>query len=124
MEYPVYALFALLPILIGMQYASRKRQKKIALKRHLLIKKDKHREAKIMLELIKTLIGKNCAIHTIDNDYEGLIERVEDGWIVIKDRWFQNTVLVNPEYVIGIRECKEKKKKAKKVEELEPPCEE
>ena len=64
-----------------------------------------------MLKLIETLVGKICHIHTIDNAYEGMIERVEDGWIVIKDRWYNSSVLVNPEYVVGIRECKDKKKK-------------
>ena len=79
---------------------------------HLKSNKQKQKgELCKMLKLIETLVGKNCHIHTIDNAYEGMIERVEDGWIVIKDRWYNSSVLVNPEYVVGIRECKDKKKK-------------
>ncbi len=70
-----------------------------------------------MLKLLESLIGKRCAVHTIDNDYEGVVEKVEENWIVLKERYYDSLAFINPEYVVGVVECKEKKKKEKKTNE-------
>lgn len=68
-----------------------------------------------MLKLVENLVGKMCEIRTVDNDYQGTIEGVEEGWIVLKDKWFETKVVVNPEYVVGIREYRVKRKAKKQA---------
>lgn len=68
-----------------------------------------------MLKIVENLAGKKCAISTVDNGYEGTLLGVEDGWIVLHDKWSDTRVIVNPEYVVGIREIRVKQKKKKDV---------
>lgn len=65
-----------------------------------------------MKELIEELIGKNCTVNTVDGkSYEGIIDCLKENWLVIKsDYWYEKQV-VNIEYIIGVCEKKEKKKK-------------
>ena len=77
-------------------------------------KKNHQGEKLKMLKLLESLIGKPCTVHTIDNDYDGTLEKLEDGCIVLKDRYYSSLVFVNPDYVVGVVERKEKKKKEKK----------
>ena len=87
-------------------------------------KKQLQGEMNTMLKIVEKLIGKSCAVHTIDNDYEGTVLEINDGCIVLKDRWFGTLVFVNPEYIVGIRENKEKKSRKKAVEEEEAATQE
>ena len=99
------------------------REKRKGVVAHLNYKKQKQKgDCAIMLKLVETLVGKNCNIHTIDNTYEGEIERVEDGWIILKDRWYNSFVFINPDYIVGIRECKSKKKKKQEVPTIACEC--
>ena len=77
-----------------------------------------------MLKLLENLIGKNCTVHTIDNDYNGTIEKLEDDCIVMKERYYGTLVFVNPEYVVGVVERKEKKQKVKESAPVEEKADE
>ena len=115
MQYFLLLLCCLFAVFICVR-SIRTRRALIATKLH---KKKKELEGDIntMLKIVETLIGKSCAIHTIDNDYEGTVLEINDGCIVLKDRWVGTLVFVNPEYVVGIRENKEKKSRKKAVVE-------
>lgn len=67
-----------------------------------------------MLTLINQFIGKKCDIQTIEKSYTGIIESVEENWIVVQDVWYETKEIINLEYVTGIRLCKEKAKKSRK----------
>lgn len=69
-----------------------------------------------MFDLINDFIGKKCEIKTLEAEYTGVIEKVEENWIVVLDSWYDTKVIVNLEYVTGIRLCKEKTKKSRKSE--------
>ncbi len=86
----------------------------IARKSHKKQKKERG-ETLIMMNLLQTMLGKHCLVHTIDNDYDGTMEKVENDCILMKDRHSGALVFVNPEYVVGIVECKKKEKKSKKA---------
>ena len=77
-------------------------------------KKKNQGEEIAMVKVLEGLIGKRCTVHTIDNDYDGIIEKLEDNCIVLKEHYYGTSVFVNPEYVVGVVERKEKKKKEKK----------
>lgn len=97
----------LLPIWIV--HFENQKKKELAVLRQI----KKRRGETDMLKAVEGYLGKNCELHTIERNYEGQILRIEDGWIVVFDRYFKSEVLVNPEYVIGIREHKLKEKKQK-----------
>ena len=109
MPYLLFVLCCLFPLWIV--FHSRKKTKQAVA--HIRAKKKNQGEMIKMLKLLETLIGKRCAVHTIDNDYEGVVEKVEDNWIVLKERYYDSLAFINPEYVVGVVECKEKKNKEK-----------
>lgn len=76
-------------------------------------------EIELMLKFAETLIGKSCSVHTIDHDYDGTLVEIDDGFLVLKDRWYDTLVFVNPEYIVGIRENKEKKSRKKAQESVQ-----
>lgn len=67
-----------------------------------------------MLNLVNQFIGKKCNIVTIEEEYTGIIESVEENWIVVQDSYYETKEIINLEYVTGIRQCKEKQKKLRK----------
>ena len=67
-----------------------------------------------MLNLINQFIGKKCNIVTIEKEYTGVIESLEENWIVVQDAYYETKEIINLEYVTGIRQCKEKLKKLRK----------
>lgn len=81
--------------------------------------KKKKGELEKMREFLSGLIGKRCVVHTIDCEYEGVLEKVEDDFLFLKDTNHDSVVFVNLEYVIGIVEKKEKPKKEKKNKGVE-----
>ena len=110
MKYIIFLICIFLPLLVL-------RQSRIRRMKCLVLHKKKQKtntgkgEKKYMLKLLQTFIGKDCEIRSVDNTYEGEFMAIESGWIVLIDRWYGTQVLINPEYVIGIRELKLKKKK-------------
>ena len=76
-------------------------------------------ELEKMRVFLNDLTGKRCVVHTIDGEYDGILEKVEEDFIFLKDLHNDSLVFVNLEYVVGIveKKSKPKKEKAEVVEE-------
>ena len=71
-----------------------------------IIKNRKARGEANMSEIIKRHIGKDCIITTMNENIMGVIEAVEDGWVVVsadKGRP-ENKEIVKIDYISRIRE--------------------
>lgn len=112
MPYLLFLLCSFFPVWIFI----RMRKNTKAAIAHIRAQKKDQGEKITMLKVLESLIGKRCSVHTVDNDYDGIIEKLEDNCIVLKELYYDTHVFVNPEYVVGIVERKEKKKKTKKAE--------
>lgn len=113
MPYLLFILCCLFPIWIAVR-AKRKTQNAAIVMRK---KRNSQGEVAQMLKWLETLIGKRCIVHTIDHNYEGVVERIEDGYIVLKERFYDSLAFINPEYVIGVVVVERKEKRKKKEKE-------
>lgn len=113
----LFLAWCFLPVLIVLWSDSKRAKRNAVIKKHIKTNTDKGESD--MLKIIGEFIGKKCAIETIDKDYEGVIESVEENWIVVRDAWFETKAVVNLEYVTGIRLCKVKTKKSRKTDRSE-----
>ena len=98
----VYFLLALAIILALFWMA---KQRRIAAIRHVLNRKRNSGKDKVMEELARQFIGKECIIHTVtstDSSIQGTVKDVTDGGIVLEKDG--NVEAVNLEYVTRIRE--------------------
>ena len=96
----VYFLLALAIILALFWMA---KQRRIAAIRHVLNRK--RNSGKVMEELARQFIGKECIIYTVtstDSSIQGTVKDVTDGGIVLEKDG--NVEAVNLEYVTRIRE--------------------
>lgn len=110
----IFLLWGLIPFVI--LWTSRQTAKRVfAVKKHLKNQRTKGKGgfAK-MLALIEQFVGKKCEIQTIEKAYTGVIESVEENWIVVQDTWYETKEIINLEYVTGIRLYKQKIKKVRK----------
>ena len=101
MENSMWIVIFLLIIIPSM---NRKRRKAAVIK-HVLKNKKLKKENKLMNELAKQFIGKDCIIYTItgnDAPIKGTIKDVSDGGIIVGRK--NNIEIVNLEYVTRIRE--------------------
>lgn len=91
----------------------KEKEKRAAVSRHV---RKKREEIKIMEELARHFIGKECIIYTItsnDSTIQGIIKTVTHGGILMEDAQGQPQA-VNLEYVTRIREYPRNKKGKKK----------
>ena len=98
----VYFLLALAIILALFWMA---KQRRIAAIRHVLNRKRNSGKDKVMEELARQFIGKECIIYTVtstDSSIQGTVKDVTDGGIVLEKDG--NVEAVNLEYVTRIRE--------------------
>lgn len=81
------------------------KQRRIAAIRHVLNRKRNSGKDKVMEELARQFIGKECIIYTVtstDSSIQGTVKDVTDGGIVLEKDG--NVEAVNLEYVTRIRE--------------------
>lgn len=64
-------------------------------------------------EVIKKFIGKDCIITTFQTQINGVIESIEDNWVIL--RVGDKTEIVNIDYISRIREYPLKKNGKKKL---------
>lgn len=109
----VYFLLALAIILALFWMA---KQRRIAAIRHVLNRKRNSGKDKVMEELARQFIGKECIIYTVtstDSSIQGTVKDVTDGGIVLEKDG--NVEAVNLEYVTRIREYPRNAKGKKKT---------
>ena len=98
----VYFLLAL-AIILALFWTAK--QRRIAAIRHVLNRKRNSGKDKVMEELARQFIGKECIIYTVtstDSSIQGTVKDVTDGGIVLEKDG--NVEAVNLEYVTRIRE--------------------
>ncbi|MFZ1225854.1 MAG: hypothetical protein WAR20_05510 [Bifidobacterium adolescentis] len=98
----VYFLLAL-AIILALFWTAK--QRRIAAIRHVLNRKRNSGKDKVMEELARQFIGKECIIYTVtstDSSIQGTVKDVTDGGIVLE--MDGNVEAVNLEYVTRIRE--------------------
>ncbi len=112
----VFLIWCFLPLFVLWTLLDTKKRA-VIVRKHLRNKQTREKGDIIdMLNLINQFIGKKCNIVTIEKEYTGVIESVEENWIVVLDSYLNTKEIINLEYVTGIRQCKEKVKKAEKQE--------
>lgn len=65
-----------------------------------------------MSDMIKSFIGKECIIYTLQGQVSGIIDTMEDNWITVKR--MDSVEIINIEYINRIREYPKDKKGKKK----------
>lgn len=98
----VYFLLAL-AIILALFWTAK--QRRIAAIRHVLNRKRNSGKDKVMEELARQFVGKECIIYTVtstDSSIQGTVKDVTDGGIVLEKDG--NVEAVNLEYVTRIRE--------------------
>ena len=108
----IFLVWCVLPVIVLLFFSSRPMKKMAVIRKHL---RDKRMSGKgenfDMLNLINRFIGKKCDISTIDEEYTGVIEAVEENWLVVRSGDSDAVEIINLEYVTSVRQCREKKKK-------------
>lgn len=104
----VYLLY-IFPLLMlwYLLYDSKKKNKKAIAHNHL------RRELTVMTELVKDFIGKDCAIYTMNDQVCGIIESVDEKWLVLNDNGHKS--IVNSEYIIRVKEIPHNKNGKRKA---------
>lgn len=97
------------------EYQTKKREKQL----HILrtIKSHKKKGGVDISEVIKRFIGKECIITTMNENAIGMVEAVEDNWIIVSsiESRTGGTEIINIDYISHIREYPKNKKGKKKV---------
>ncbi len=105
----------LIPIFIIVFVILRQQRLKIATVRHHLNRKKQNKEKRVMEELAKQFVGKECLIYTVigtDSVIKGTVKEVSAGGIVLENK--DGIEAVNLEYVTRIREWPRNAKGKKK----------
>ena len=108
----VFLVWCVLPVIILLFFSLKPMKKTAVIRKHLRDKRMSGKGEKFdMLNLINRFIGKKCDISTIDEEYTGVIESVEENWLVVRSGDSDAEEIINLEYVTIVRQCREKKKK-------------
>lgn len=84
------------------------------LQKSIIFRLKKKREGiRMSNEVIKNFIGKDCIISTFQTQVTGVIESIEDNWVII--RVGEQIEIVNIDYISRIREYPLKKNGKKKM---------
>jgi len=84
------------------------------LQKSIIFKLKKKREGQRMSnEVIKNFIGKDCIMSTFQTQITGVIESIEDNWVII--RVGEQIEIINIDYISRIREYPLKKNGKKKM---------
>lgn len=75
--------------------------------------KKKREELRMSNEVIKKFIGKDCIITTFQTQINGVIETIEENWVILRVE--DKTEIVNIDYISRIREYPLKKNGKKKL---------
>ena len=75
--------------------------------------KKKREEIRMSNEVIKNFIGKDCIITTFQTQVTGIIESIEDNWVIL--RVGERIEIVNIDYISRIQEYPLKKNGKKKM---------
>lgn len=102
--YPIFFMFLILFII---HY----QEKKEIIRKIILNKKGKGKE---MLTLAEKFIGKKCLFYTFNNQITGTVKEISKSGILVEEKG--ELQIINPDYVVRIREYpKNKKGKDKSV---------
>ena len=124
MKFAIFFICCLLPLFILLS-ANNPRKFAVAMKKHLKNNHAKEQGGTDMLAIINQFVGKKCEIQTIESRYRGIIDSIEENWVVVKDSDYNTTEIINLEYVTEIRQCREKKsRKDRKGTEIAETTEE
>ena len=85
------------------------KKKKIVIKKIATKDKNGNKVNQEMLELVKSFIGKNAYIHTIDTNYAGVITQVTQSGVLLDNG--KALVAINLDYIISVAERPRKKNK-------------
>ena len=113
-EWTPFIFLLALAIILALFWTAK--QRRIAAIRHVLNRKRNSGKDKVMEELARQFIGKECIIYTVtstDSSIQGTVKDVTDGGIVLEKDG--NVEAVNLEYVTRIREYPRNAKGKKKT---------
>ena len=102
-------IFVPIFMVLMMQSIGRKKQKQ-----QNIIKALKMKGGFEMSEAVKRFIGKDCIITTMNENVTGVIEAVEDDWIVVKSK-SNNAEIIKIDYISRVQEYPRNKNGKKKV---------
>lgn len=74
--------------------------------RHIITKK-RRGVKNVMLEIVNSYIGKECAVYTMNSQVIGTIKEVADGWLLLDNG--KNTEAINLDFIIRISPYTRKK---------------
>lgn len=78
------------------------------------IKNKRKGKGKQMLKLAENFVGKRCLIYTFNSQITGTVKEIGENGILIEEK--DNLQIINPDYIVRIREYpKNKKGKYKEV---------
>lgn len=107
-------VFAMLPLLIIVM--DNRRRNRAFVKKRIMSRKNK-KEKKIMYEIVKEYIDKECIIYTMNSSLNsqitGTIKGITEGWISVQTS--DSVEAINLEFVTRIREYPRNKKGKKKL---------
>lgn len=105
--FPLFIVF-----FMGRENKRKKKQRCIINK----IKINRKKGSDTMNEAIKSFIGKECIITTINDNVIGVMESVEDNWIIVRSTNKNGSKeIVNVDYVSCIQEYPRNKKERKNL---------
>ena len=97
-------IFVLL-MFIFLVFLPRERRRKYVAKRHIIKNRtidNKGNERDIMKELAQRFIGKDVYVKLLEGNADGVLKEVTDNGIVLENK--NGLQIVNPDYIIKIRE--------------------
>ncbi|MGB4588533.1 MAG: hypothetical protein WBI17_04775 [Clostridiaceae bacterium] len=108
---PAIWIAIFLPIWISIMVSLNNKKE---LQKSIIFKQKKKREGLSMSnEVIRNFIGKDCIITTFQTQVNGIIESIEDNWVIL--RVGNQIEIVNIDYISRIREYPLKKNGKKKM---------
>ena len=109
----IYVFLPLFLVLFTLYQTNKKKKQLSALK---IIKTHKRKGGFNMSETVKRFVGKECIITTMNETVTGVIESVEDNWIVVATgKNATNTEIISIDYISRLREYPRTKNGNKKM---------
>ncbi len=78
-----------------------------------IITKKRRGVKNVMLEIVNSYIGRECAVYTMNAQIIGTVKEVSDGWLLLDNG--KDTEAINLDYIIRISPYT-RKKRAKKAD--------
>ena len=115
-DFPIWiAIFLPLLIVLWSDFENRRKERQ----RMVIKQKQRNRKGGIatMSDILKRFIGKDCLITTMNTTVTGVVEAVEDNWLIFRkpENGGSDNDMVNVDYVSRIREYPVKKNGKRKL---------